>query len=121
MGWLLGFGIPLGYIVTGFLLSRAVYRSRHKRGHNSYSDEIDTSMTCGIMVLTWPLFAPIYFTTVTVMGLFKTRSLSELGQKFYNHRLPLTHEEKRVRELRAQKDRKQEITRLEKELGITHE
>lgn len=121
MGWLLGFGIPIGYIVMGFLLSRAVYRSRHKRGYNEWNHDVDTQMTCAIMVVTWPIFAPIYFTVVVIMGLFKTRSLAELGGKFYNHHLPLTNEEKRVRELRAQKERQQEITRLEKELGITHE
>lgn len=120
MGWLLGFGIPIGYILTGFLLSRAVFRSRHKRGHTGWSNDVDTQMTCAIMVITWPILAPIYFPLVVIMGLFKTRSLAELGSKFYNHRLPLTNEEKRVRELRAQKERQTEIKRLEKELGITH-
>lgn len=118
MGWLLGFGIPIGYIVTGFLLSRAVFRSRHKRGHNSYTDQEDTAIVCGLMVVCWPILAPIYFTTVTVMRLFKTRTLPELFSKFYEHHLPVTHETKRLDALRAKHAQKQEISRLEKELGI---
>jgi|ERR1044072_3496471 hypothetical protein len=121
MGWVLGFGIPIAYLMTGFLLSRAVYRSRHKRGYNKWNDEVDTGMTCGIMVVTWPIFAPLYFATVVILGIFKTESIGSLGEKFYKHRLPLTNEQKRVQELRAQKARKDEITRLEKELGIGSE
>lgn len=118
MGWLLGFGIPIGYAVMGFLLSRSVYRSRHKRGHNSWSDSVDTEMVCLFMALTWPIFAPFYFTTVVVLGLFRTRSLTELGSKFYNHRLPMTNEEKRLKELEAKRETQRKIKALEKELGI---
>ncbi len=118
MGWLLGFGIPIGYIVTGFFLSRAVFRSRHKRGHNGYNDDVDTQMACILMVASWPILAPIYFTTITVMRVFKTRTLPELFSKFYEHNLPATNETKRLNSLRAQKERQMEIARLEKELGI---
>jgi len=118
MGWLLGFGIPIGYILTGFLLSRSVYRSRHKRGYNTYHDEFDTSAVCGIMVLTWPILAPFYFGTVVVLGIFESKSLGTLGSKFYKHNLPETNEEKRLRKLRAVKDQQRQIRELEKELGI---
>ena len=119
MAWLLGFGIPIGYFVTGFLMSRALYRSRHKRGYNRWHHDFDTQMAAGLMVLTWPIFAPLYFTTVIVLSIFKTESIATLGEKFYNHRLPMTNEEKRLKELEAQKETQRKIKALEKELGIS--
>lgn len=121
MGWLLGFGIPIGYFVTGFLMSRALYRSRHKRGYNRWYHDVDTQMAAGLMVFTWPIFAPLYFATVIVLSVFKTESIATLGEKFYNHRLPMTNEEKRLKELEAQKETQRKIKALEKELGIGRE
>lgn len=125
MGWVLGFGIPIAYIVIGALLSRASWRSRHKRGLNvgpyGYYSDMDSQFLAFFMLLWWPILAPAYFTTVAIQQAFHARSLSDLLEKFYNHNLPETNETKRLRKLTETKARQDKIKALEKELGIGSE
>ena len=114
MSWLLGFGIPLTYIITGFYLSRAVYRSRHKRGHTSSYDLVDTQCTCATMVVFWPVFAPVYFLTVAC----QTADKGNPFYRFYNHNLPETDSEKKRRLENEAYERKMYIEKLEIELGM---
>lgn len=122
MGWLLGFGIPIAYVVIGAFVSRAAWRSRHKRGLTGwYGDDDDSQILSFLMFLIWPVLAPVYFTTITVQRLFHTQSLPELVEKFYKHNLPETNETKRLRKLTEEKERRDKIKALEKELGIGSE
>jgi hypothetical protein len=121
VGWILGFGIPIAYVLTGLLSSRAVYRSRHKRGLNSnYSDKDDTTFLSVMVAIAWPVFLPICL-VVRWYGQWG----ESLIKRFYNHNLPETDAE-RGRRLSKEADvaRRKELafkTRirdLERELGI---
>lgn len=108
MGWILGFGIPIGYLVMGLLTSRAAYRSRHKRDLNGYIDIDETVMLCVMMVVFWPALAPIYFTIVTLGS-------HDLVKRFYNHNLPETRREKENRLEREAREARRKIAQQEKE------
>lgn len=97
MGWILGFGIPIAYTVIGAYLSRALYRSRHKRGFtDNYIDSEDTTILSVIMFFLWPLMAWWYFPYV-----WTDKSGHKLIEKFYKHNLPETYRE-RERRMRAE-------------------
>ena len=115
MSYLLGFGIPIGYIVMGFYWSRAMYRSRYKRLRYSYKwNSIDNTFGCGFMVILWPVMGPIYFLTVACQNATK----GNLFVRFYNHKLPETAREKRNREYEEKQAMQTRIRDLERELGI---
>jgi hypothetical protein len=93
MGYLLGFGIPITYLVVGLFFSRATYRSRYKRDLVGCSvNRVDTEGLCGTMVWTWPLLGPIYFLLVRFRGEKKTAL-----HRFYTSNLPESDYEKKIR------------------------
>lgn len=113
MGWILGFGIPISYIVAGFYTSRAAYRSRHKRGLNSYGDDEDTMFLCILMTIIWPVLAPPYFFVVHWGKAIKHKVIS-----FYKHNLPETNKEKERRLEHEAREAKAYIDRLEREMEV---
>lgn len=113
MGYLLGFGIPIAYLVTGLFMSRALWRSRHKRGLNGTYDTVDSEMMAGLMVFLWPLFAPVYFPLVATKGDYTTGL-----HRFYNTNLPETNEEKELRRKQEAWDYRKRIRDLELECGL---
>ena len=120
MGWILGFGIPLAYVMLGLFISRATYRSRIKRDLNGYIDSDDTFFLCVLMFVSWPLLAPFYFPIV-----WWGASGKNLVESFYKHNLPESNRNKRLRLEREASEAKRESTKkqnrideLEKELGI---
>lgn len=113
MGWVYGFGIPIAYVILGFLISRATYRSRHKRGLTNYADIDDTVFLSVIMAIIWPFLAPIYFPIVW-WGV----SISDAVERFYKHNLPETRDEKERRLEREAREAKNRVDQLERELGI---
>lgn len=120
MGWILGFGIPIAYVVLGLFISRATYRSRIKRDLNGYADEEDTLYLTVLMFLGWPLLALFYFPIV-----WWNASGINVIEAFYNHNLPETNREKQMRLERETREAKAEsiakqsrIEELERELGI---
>lgn len=114
MGYLLGFGIPIAYIVTGLFLSRAVYRSRYKRGHTAAYDDVDTTMTCIMMGVFWPVFALFYFPIVWFRGTTQTAF-----HRFYTSNLPETNAQKEVRARQKEWDYRNKIHKLELDCGLT--
>jgi hypothetical protein len=122
--WLIGFGGPVLYIVTGVFLSRSVYRSRHKRGLTGRWD-IDTGPIATLVGLFWPVGAPMYFSTIGMVKVFKAEGVGDLAKRFYNHNLPETLMEKQRRledEKRAARkkieDQAKYIDKLERECRV---
>lgn len=115
MSWILGFGIPVVYFVIGFYTSRAVWRSRHKRGLNDCVNDLDTKMACFFMVWFWPLFCPVYF--LTVLGQKKGVN-GNVFERFYNHNLPESNHAKEERRRQEKYELQSRIRDLEYELGI---
>lgn len=118
MGWILGFGIPIGYLVTGLYMSRMAWRSRYKRELRGYMHEDDTTMLCVFMVMFWPLVFPIYFGTVTAQKIFKANDIGELFEKFYTHNLPVSKAEKELLASQKDWDQRLQIHRLEIDAGL---
>lgn len=114
MGWILGFGIPISYFVLGFYLSRAVYRSRHKRGLTGYYNSTDTHMTCTMMVIFWPILAPIYFSTVK----WQKSGWGNPVESFYKKSLPESDSKKEQRTWEEKNALQSRIRDLEYELGM---
>lgn len=122
MGWLLGFGIPIAYVIIGAFLSRAQFRSRHKRGlRDSYYDREDTNFAAGIMFFCWPAIAPVYFPWVWIEA--HKDGPSNMIEAFYKRNLPETNHQKQMRlqreafEARRQaQEAEQEKTKLQKRI-----
>lgn len=111
MAYLLGFGIPIGYIVTGLFAARAVWRSRYKRGMAGAYD--DAEILAFFIGMFWPVALPFYAFSIGLKGGHKN-----VWQRFFKANLPETVREKELRLKQRDWDQRKKIRDLELECGL---
>ena len=116
MAWILGFGIPISYIVLGLLSSRVIYRSRYKRDLTRGYD-IDTGPICFLVGTFWPVALPGYVVAVGFKGDEKTL-FHRFFKWFYKGNLPESNKAKELRRKQESWDYRKRIHDLELECGL---
>jgi len=113
MGWILGFGIPIVYLTATLYVTRACYRSMHKRDKLDRWDDWELTLT--FMGIFWPVLAPIYFPWVTFK---KHKDDANFFQWFFKKNLPESYAAKDLRLAQEAYEKRKRIHELEKQCGL---
>lgn len=111
MGFILGFGIPIAYVLGGMFSARAVWRSRYKRDLAGRYD--DAEILAFFVGMFWPVMLPFYAFSIGLKGQHEN-----VWQRFFKANLPETNKEKALRLRQKDWDQRKRIRDLELECGL---